>query len=187
MKTALRAAVVATLASLVLAGVAIAASPQPTVGGTLSAAGRTITVLSNGNVVAHVTLTAEKVTLSETSFDIAPGQSHSVTFTGEPLGYVSALYAIPPKIGEDGGSATLSLNLKPYVPPANYSAGIIAILLIGGCAFLLLRYRPWRYVRIERPVEHVPAPHKPPVWAQRGSPPAGVYAKLAPDEKEERE
>lgn len=144
----------ATLLSLVLGGVAFAASPVPTVGGTLSAAGNSITVLSNGNVTAHVVMAAEYVTLSETAFDLAPGQSHELTFTGKATGYVSATYTIV-ATGTETASATLSLNLvpRPVVAPLSLGdfgpggrgAPVWIIVLILAVALILRRVKPWQW------------------------------------------
>src|SRR5689334_11330731 len=81
--------------ALGVAGTAAAADPQPTVGGTLSAAGKTIHVFSNGNVPAHVTMTSDVpgLTFSTPEFDIRPGETVDLTFqTSRADGTVTALY-----------------------------------------------------------------------------------------------
>jgi hypothetical protein len=151
------AAAVAVLALTlsVGAGAVLAADPsptvQPTVGGTLSAGGRTIEVYSNGNVPSHVHMTAEVVTLSESDFDILPGQTHRLTFSGpKAVGTVSALYTTIPHPGEESGSATLTLNLTPgkYIPPFDWTPFLIGGLIAA--AFAIPARWVKRNVRISR-------------------------------------
>jgi hypothetical protein len=148
--TVLRAVAAAMLLSLVLGSVALAADPsptiQPTVGGTLSAAGKTITVFSNGNVPAHVTMSAEQVTLSETSFDIQPGQTHDLTFKGKATGHVTALYSVIPVEGADAGSAQLTLGLDPVTlpPPSPLGTILWSVLIALAVVFVTWRLKPWR-------------------------------------------
>lgn len=167
MTTVLRAVAAAILASLVLAGVALAADPsptiQPTVGGTLSAEGKTITVLSNGNVPAHVTMTAESVTLSETEFDIQPGTTHTLTFEGKAVGSVTALYTTAALTDKgDRGSAQLTLRLVPgKVPPPPFTLGdfgpggrgvpLWIALVIAALALLAYRLKVWRWRLVTKP------------------------------------
>ena len=141
-----------TALSLVLgaASVAAAAEPSaiPTVGGTLSAEGKNISVYSNGNVPAHVTLSATDVKLSETSFDIQSGETHSLTFSGpKAVGTVTALYTTIPTPGTEAGSAELVLNLIPgkVPPPSPWGPILLTSLLLLAVLFLLWRFRPWRY------------------------------------------
>lgn len=135
------------LVSLALAGAVLAAEP-PTVGGTLSAAGDTIYVMSGGNVPASVVLTATDVTLSVDEFIIQPGETQEVTFSGaKAIGTVTAVYSILPMEGQEAGSATLTLALEPMQTPAPspLPAILFGLLLLAGFAFLMRRLRPWRW------------------------------------------
>lgn len=155
MKTTARS-IAAAVAALVLTfavgtGAAFAADP-PTVGGTLSVSGNTITVFSNGNVPAHVTMDAEVVVLSETEFDLAPGETHELSFTSESAtGQVTALYTVIPTKGQDAGSATLVLNLKPYVAPVNFGPILLGIAGLLAVMFLAYRVKPWRWRIVTTP------------------------------------
>lgn len=134
----------AALVSLALAGAVLAV--EPTVGGELSAARNRITVKSNGNVPATIRMSAESVTLSVTQFDLLPGESRDLTFTGKAVGYVSATYEAMVE-GQETASATLSLNLVPVPPPApSPIPGILTgLLVLAGLAFATWRIRPWRF------------------------------------------
>ncbi len=150
MRTALRAAVVlSALVSLALAGAAgvRAASPEPTVGGTLAVDGKTISVYSGGNVPAHVYLTATDARLSESDFEIAPGATHSLTFSGPAVGTVTALY-VTDVAGQESGSAALTIGLVPaHVPPPPFDWAPVGLggIVTFGMMLLLRRWRPWRY------------------------------------------
>jgi hypothetical protein len=130
-------------------GVAGVAAAGPTVGGTLSAEGHNISVFSNGNVPAHIHMTASDVVLSESDFDLQPGETHHLTFSGpKATGDVTALYTTV-AVTESGetGSAALNLRLTPGVPPPPspvLPVGLSLLLLIG-LLLLLRRTRPWRY------------------------------------------
>jgi hypothetical protein len=154
-KRTFRSLLLSVALSLTL-GVAGVAATEPTVGGTLSAGGNSIHVFSNGNVPAHVSMTATDVTLSETSFDIQPGQTHDLTFTGGAVGSVSALYTTSAlNQAGDKGSAQLTLRLIPGVtPPSLFSTPVgptslgyllMGALLLLAVLFLLWRFRPWTY------------------------------------------
>lgn len=155
MKVTLRVALLLlTLAAIAAAGAgAVRAADEPTVGGTLSAAGNTITVYSNGNVPARVSMSAESVTLSRTEFTILPGETVNLTFSGRAVGHVSATYTIIPVAGQETGSATLTLGLEPVTPPpppfdpTPFGIGFVAIT---GLLLLWRRVRPdkWRIVRV---------------------------------------
>jgi hypothetical protein len=150
MTTVLRAVASAILASLVLVGVALAA--DPTVGGELAAGGNSVHVTSNGNVPAHVVMSADAVALSVTEFDLQPGETHDLTFTGKAVGTVSATYhAIV--TGQETASATLTLNLVAHVPPPPFDPTIpgIAGLLIAATLLLVRRLRPWRWRLVTNP------------------------------------
>lgn len=160
MKTTARltaAVVAAALVTFVVAGAVLAASPAPTdvptVGGTLSAAGKTIEVYSNGNVPAHVTMSATDVTLSETEFDLLPGETHTLTFSGaKATGTVSALYTTIARFANgESGSAKLTLALAPFkAPPVNLLPYVLVGLLVALALVLALRrLRPWEW-RITR-------------------------------------
>lgn len=158
MKAALRVAVATLVLTIAVGtGAVAAASPtptdQPTVGGTLSVAGKTITVYSNGNVPAHITMSAESVTLSETSFDIQPYESHDLTFTGKADGRVTALYTTVAPDGGESGSASLNISLVP-VPPKPDQSGLIGaiallLLLVMVALYIIRRVKPWR-LRVSR-------------------------------------
>ncbi len=158
-RTLLRSVASAALASFVLAGVALAADPSapPTVGGSIDAYGDKHVVVTNlGNVQAHVTVASETVGLSESAFDIPAGDSHSFTYTGEPVGTIAATFTIDQNLVKtgDAGTATLVLGLKPYVPPPNYSAFIFGALILLALVFLT-----WRGVRwARRHIRFVPDP-----------------------------
>lgn len=138
------------LASLVLAGAGglRAAEPTsaPTVGGTLSVDGRTISVYSNGNVPATIFMSAEAVTLTETSFALLPGETRELTFSGEPDGRVTALYVAQAE-GQESGSAALSISLSPvpYVPPTDWAPLLLLAAVLGAFLLVLRRFRPWRW------------------------------------------
>ena len=150
MRTALRSLLSLTAALVLVTGAAsaaAAASPAPTVGGTLSAEGKTIHVLSNGNVPAHVYMTASDVKLSETDFTILPGQTHDLTFSGsKAVGTVTALYVTEPTDGTESGSASLTLSLIPGrtpPPPLNPTLPALLLLTLAGVLILLRRTKPW--------------------------------------------
>lgn len=180
MKTTVRylaAVAVAMLASFALVGMAQAAEPSatPTAGGVLSHDGKAILVRSDGNVPAHVTLTAEAVTLAESEFDMQPGEERVVSYTGEPKGRVGVTFAVPGPAGGETSGVSLSLVLREYTPPPPYAAIAGGLLLLGGVAFLLARTKPWRY-RLVRAPESPPQPQRQrraprPAWASRRKPP----------------
>lgn len=133
------------LVSLVLTGGVLAADVEPTVGGELSAGGNHIQVLSNGNVIAHVVMEAESVSLSTYEFDLNPGQTRELTFTGKAGGAVSATYHAL-VTGQETATATLSLNLVPRVPET-YPFALFLLIGVFLLGFLLAmrRLRPWRW------------------------------------------
>lgn len=153
MTTVLRAvASVLVALSLVLgaAGTAAAAdpTPAPTVGGQIDHIARksTIVITSHGNVPAHVTLSSEAVGLSESSFDLQPEASHTVTYTGEPVGSVVARFDIirSPDSTGDLGSAELVLGLKPYTPPFDPTVPVGIVVILAALALITRRLKPWR-------------------------------------------
>jgi hypothetical protein len=145
--TILRVAVtLLALASVALAGAGGIRAASPTVGGTLSAVGNTVTVKSNGNVPARITLSAEVVHLSETTFALDSGQSHTVTFAGDPVGKVYAAFAVVTgATSGDTNSLTLAVGLKPYTPPLDLAPYGAALLVFAGLVLALRRWRPWQY------------------------------------------
>lgn len=147
---ALRSLAAAALVSLALAGAVLAA--DPTVGGQLSAGGNRITVQSNGNVPARVSMAAESVTLSVTTFELQPGESRDLTFTGKAVGYVNATYEALVD-GQETATATLSLNLEPVppTPPSPLGAILIGLLLLAGLAFIVRRLHPWTWRIVVNP------------------------------------
>lgn len=151
--TVLRAVAAASLASLVLAGVALAADPStpPGIGGTIDAYPDQHVVITNNGVDAHVKVTSETVGLSESEFDIASGDSHTFTYTGEPTGNITATFStdVPVNTMGDVATATLVLGLKPYVPPMNWTPIIFAGLILLALVFLTWRGVRWvrRHVR----------------------------------------
>ena len=185
----LRAVASATLVSLVLASVVLAADPtataQPTVGGRLAlGVHNDITVTSGGNVPALVTMSAESpdVKLSETTFALKPGESHTLTFTGPATGKLLAYMEVAKQSAatqsQEYGTATLSLNLKPYSPPFPWAPlGITTLFIIGG---LFLAYRGLKWTRANVRIVRAPAPA--PVYKApaRHGVPVGVHASLKP-------
>lgn len=127
------------------AGITLAASPSPTVGGVLSAVGNTITVKSNGTVPARITMSAEAVTLSESAFLLEPGASHSLTFTGAAQGHVYAAFAVVMLAGGEANSVTLGVTLKPYSPPFDPSPYVPWVLVVVAVGFVAARLRIWRW------------------------------------------
>lgn len=140
--------VLLALAALGVAGAGSVkgASPEPTVGGQLDAAPGKLLVTSNGSVPAHVVLDATVVKFDTYAFDIQPGEQRAVAFSGDWAGSISAKFtAITAGGPGDAGDLTLTLNLKPYVPPFDWTPLVGGTLV--GLAFLVVlrRVRPWRY------------------------------------------
>lgn len=151
MRAVLIRAAIAVAALFVTVGSVSAAEPLPLVGGTLSAAGDEITVLSQGNVPVHVDMVAESVTLSVSSFDLLPGDTRTLTFTGRAVGSVSATMTALSTSGE-AGSATLTLGLEPAktpaAPPAPWQPFVV-LLILAAVGLAIRRLRPWE-LRIHR-------------------------------------
>jgi hypothetical protein len=139
----LRAALAALATLPLLAGAVSAASPSPTVGGELAAVGNAITVTSHGNVPARVVMAAEAVTLSETTFSLAPGEAHRLTFTGPAAGHVYATLAVAETAG-DTANVTLAVNLRPIPSPGD-GLPIVALLVLACLALAARRVQPWRW------------------------------------------
>lgn len=147
MTTVLRAVVAALTLGLVLGvGAVAAASPEPTVGGRLDAVGDTVTVTSQGNTPVSVTMSADVVQLDEAKFSLQPGESRDLTFTGDPVGRIYATFAVQSEAtSADANSLTLSVGLKPYTPPFDWTPVLMGLLVLA--AFLLLTYRAVRWAR----------------------------------------
>lgn len=149
MKAVLRAAVTTLVLTIAVgAGVVAAASPAPTVGGTLEAtpSEKSITVTSHGSVPATVRLTADAIAMSDPGpFTLNPEEARTITYTGPDAGYVSATFSVAALQGTESGSATLSVTLRPYFPPFNWTPVGIGLLLLVALLLLTIRLRPWRW------------------------------------------
>jgi len=127
-----------------------ASAAEPLIGGKLSAGGAEVIVVSQGTVPVLVTMTADAVSLSEATFQLAPGQSHRLTYSGESRGTVTAhLAQLPSLTGGDSASVDLVVHLKPYTPPTDWSGILYGLLGLTALAVILRKVKPWRY-RITR-------------------------------------
>jgi hypothetical protein len=144
-----RAAIVSTVAGFVLAaaGATVAASPAPTIGGKLAAVGNEVTVTSQGSVPVRVSLTADVVKLAVATFELQPGESRELTFEGDPLGRIYAKFTTvtTATTTADANSLQLSVGLKPYTPPFDWSPVVIGTLTVAAFALLARRLRIWRW------------------------------------------
>lgn len=134
---------------LVAVGPVAAASPEPspdTIGGKLQAGDHRIVVTSQGTTPVRVTMDAEVVELSETTFLLGPGEEHSLTYTGDHVGGVTAfLESLDVTTAGDRSSLSLVVNLKDYSPPFDWSPVAIGLLGLAAVALLARRYKPWRW------------------------------------------
>ena len=141
--------VAATLVSLVLAGVVLAASPSPgLIGGTLSTTGDAVTIESHATMPVQVTFeaTAAGVSVTPVTLTLDPNETGHATISGPLVGKVSAhLVQTGPDASGDKAAVTLEVGIKPYIPPFDPTPIGGAALLIAGAAFLLWRVR---HVRI---------------------------------------
>jgi hypothetical protein len=140
-------ATILAVLSIALGAAGAVRGADPTVGGTLSADRNTITVFSNGNVPAHVYMSAEFVTLSEADFELLPGEQHSLTFTGKAVGYVKALYVAVPVGGTESGTVELAIGLEPtrLAPVMDLTVPFGIGLTLLALIFIALRVKPWQW------------------------------------------
>ena len=141
------AVLTAILAIALAGGSASAASPEVgTVGGRLAAVDHTVTVTSQGTLPVRVTMSAEVVDLTLDSFDLQPGETRELSFTGDPVGRVYATFSTRTTAdASDSNSLTLSVGLKPYTPPFDWTPVGLLILLSTACVLVALRVRPWEF------------------------------------------
>lgn len=144
---------VACAAALAIVGAAGALAAEPALGGKVSAGGRTVSVLNQG-VPAVITLSASSplVSLADTTFTLASGETAETTFAGPPEGLISAHFVtVEQATGNamsDSTSVVVSVGLhpaRPYSPAPDYTPIGIGALCLLALAFVALRVKPWRF------------------------------------------
>lgn len=144
MKTVLRAVAAATLAGIVLAGVAQAA--EPTIGGRLSAGGDHASLVNTGTEPVTVTMyTDGSFAVSPQSFQLEPGQTADMVLTGEPNGNLYANLTRVRGMAGDQPSLVLQVTLSPYVPPFPWHIPGGILFAVVTLAVVLRRLKPWQY------------------------------------------
>jgi hypothetical protein len=145
---------------LAVAGQVAAASPepsiQPTVGGRLDGYSdlNQVVVTNLGNVPARLTLEADQVTLLNPGpYTLDPNEQVTVKYDGPDSGTVSGTFTALATPGQETGTATLVMNLKPPKPPViplglfgvlPPDAPVIpALLIIAALALIVWRTKPW--------------------------------------------
>jgi hypothetical protein len=137
--------VLAALAATLLA-VGAASAGEPLIGGRLSVGNGAVTVLSDATMPVLVTLSASDpaVTMVPSSFTLAPGATGRADLNGPASGTLTALLTQLHPTG-DASTVALVVQLRPYIPPADYRGALGALLLVGGLLLLARRLRPWQY------------------------------------------
>lgn len=123
-------------------------TPSDRIGGRLSAAGSTVTILSTSTIPVRVTFDGDYATVEPATIILAPGQEATGTLRGPAKGDLSAhLTALSAPEAGDAASATLTLNLSPAQRPVDAPWGPIGLLTlcIVGLIVVGRRLRPWRW------------------------------------------
>lgn len=165
MQTVLRAVVtLAALVSIALAGAAGVHAAEPTttpstdlIGGALTATPTGVTLTSHSTVVASVVMTADgPFTLSPSSFDIAPGETVTMTVSGDPSGRLAAsMSVLASGVAGETSSVTLEVAFPKAAPdaipwPLVVALAVVASVALGAFYGVKRVARRYRLVRVDR-------------------------------------
>jgi hypothetical protein len=164
MKTVLRAVVtILALVSVALAGAGEAHAADPTtrppdlIGGALTATPTGVTLTSKSTVPASVVITTDgPFTLTPTEFTIDPGETVTMTVTGDARGKIAAsMFVLAPSVGGETSSVTLEVAFPKPTPPAFpwplvVALAVVALVALGGFYGVKRVARRYRLVRVDR-------------------------------------